>query len=279
MKRAFFQVMLSVAIATVAHAGTLIVTPDSPVYTVGQTITLTVVGNSQGGTATGIWGRLLYSAALTNPSGITPTQNIHTTSGGGSAIVGPLRQGEGYAGSGFSDAFNQQLGTDPVSVGENTTSTIKVIAAANGTLNFSWEVPTDGLGNHLVYFGATPPTPAATVTIGPFPDADGDGIPNAVDKCMLDSRNAAAPCDTDCDGYGNVCDGDFNQSGTVNSADFGMFFVPSLNNGVPSSRGTDMNCNGTVSSTDFGMFFVPRLNTGVVGPSGLACAGQPGCGC
>ena len=49
---------------------------------------------------------------------------------------------------------------------------------------------------------------------GLAPDADGDGIPDVLDKCTLDSRNATAPatCDTDVDGYGNTCDGDFDQT-------------------------------------------------------------------
>jgi hypothetical protein len=277
MRHAFFLVGITVGLAAAAHAGTVTVTPDAASYAVGQTITLTVVGDSQGGTATGIWGRLLYSAALTDPSGIAPTQNTHTVSGGGSAIVGPLRQGEGYGGSGYSDAFNQQLSNTPVSVGENTTSTVKVIAAATGTLDFFWEVPADGLGNHLVYFGAAPGAPASSVTISAA-DADSDGIPDVLDKCMLDARNiGTASCDTDCDGYGNVCDGDFNQNGFTSSIDFSMFFVPALGTGG-TSRGEDMNCNGTTNSIDFSMFFVPKLGLGR-GPSGLACAGQPGCGC
>jgi hypothetical protein len=126
-------------------------------------------------------------------------------------------------------------------------------------------------------FGALIGYPIASLA-GLAPDADGDGIPDVLDKCMLDSRNVSLSCDTDQDGYGNVCDGDFNQNGTTNSTDFSMFFQPALANGVPTSRGTDMNCNGTVNSTDFSMFFVPKLNTGAGGgPSGLACAGTIPC--
>jgi hypothetical protein len=126
-------------------------------------------------------------------------------------------------------------------------------------------------------FGALIGYPIASFA-GLAPDADSDGIPDVLDKCSQDSRNAALTCDTDQDGYGNVCDADFNQSGTTNSTDFSMFFVPSLNSGVPSSRGTDMNCSGTVNSTDFSMFFVPKLNTSAPpGPSGLACAGSIPC--
>jgi hypothetical protein len=108
-------------------------------------------------------------------------------------------------------------------------------------------------------------------------DADADGIPDALDKCMLDSRNATNPCDSDRDGYANVCDGDFDQSGGANASDFSRFFVPALANGKPTSRGTDMNCSGVVNSADYGMFFAPQLSVGRPGPSGLACAGAVPC--
>jgi hypothetical protein len=120
---------------------------------------------------------------------------------------------------------------------------------------------------------------------GLAPDADGDGIPDVLDKCTLDSRNATAPatCDTDTDGYGNPCDGDFDQNYTTNSTDFSTYFVPSFKSGTPGSRGTDMDCNTTVNSTDFSSYFVPKfkaapaLGGAVPGPSGLPCAGTPGC--
>ena len=87
---------------------------------------------------------------------------------------------------------------------------------------------------------------------GLAPDADGDGIPDVLDKCTLDSRNSVAPmtCDSDCDGYGNVCDTDFDQSYGAGVSDFTMFFVPK---------------------------FKGLLGGAIPGPSGLACAGQPGC--
>jgi hypothetical protein len=120
---------------------------------------------------------------------------------------------------------------------------------------------------------------------GLAPDADGDGIPDVLDKCTIDSRNATAPatCDTDTDGYGNVCDPDFNQDNAVTSADFGMFFVPAFKglDPAPWPQGMDMNCDNAVTSADFGMFFVPKfkgaLGGAKPGPSGLGCAGTPGC--
>jgi hypothetical protein len=122
---------------------------------------------------------------------------------------------------------------------------------------------------------------------GVAPDTDGDGVPDVLDRCMIDSRNAVAPatCDSDTDGYGNICDGDFNQDFAVNSTDFGMFFVPAFKgiDPAPWPQGMDMDCNAALGGTDFGMFFVPKFkNVPAVGgnkpgPSGLACAGQPGC--
>jgi hypothetical protein len=117
---------------------------------------------------------------------------------------------------------------------------------------------------------------------GLAPDADGDGIPDVLDKCTLDSRNATAPatCDTDTDGYGNTCDPDYDQNGAVNSLDFTTYFVPAFKGGS-SARGQDMDCNTAVNSLDFTNYFVPKFKGGlggaVPGPSGLSCAGTPGC--
>jgi hypothetical protein len=116
---------------------------------------------------------------------------------------------------------------------------------------------------------------------GLAPDADSDGIPDVLDKCSADSRNATATCDQDVDGYGNTCDPDFDQSGVVNPTDFSTYFLPSFKSGTPTSRGTDMDCSGTVNPTDFSGFFLPKFKGGlggaVPGPSGLSCRGVPGC--
>jgi Thrombospondin type 3 repeat len=118
---------------------------------------------------------------------------------------------------------------------------------------------------------------------GLAPDTDTDGIPDVLDKCTLDSRNASQACDTDTDGYGNVCDADFDNNYTVNSIDFGTYFVPAFKGAIPSPwpQGQNMDCNTTVNSIDFGSYFVPKfkgaLGGTVAGPSGLSCAGTPGC--
>jgi hypothetical protein len=124
---------------------------------------------------------------------------------------------------------------------------------------------------------------AYSASAGVASDADGDAIPDVLDKCMLDSRNATAPstCDVDVDGYGNVCDGDFDQNNAVNATDFTMLFIPAFKGNDPSPwpQGMDMDCNGAVNATDFTMYFIPRFKAvpAVPGPSGLSCAGQSGC--
>jgi hypothetical protein len=117
-------------------------------------------------------------------------------------------------------------------------------------------------------------------------DGDGDGIPDVLDKCLLDSRNSIAPgtCDTDCDGYGNVCDADFNQDGLTLPGDFASWFVPAFKGQIDTTHGEDMNCDGLLLPGDFSKYFVPKFRGtapggAAPGPSGLSCAGQPGCGC
>jgi hypothetical protein len=121
---------------------------------------------------------------------------------------------------------------------------------------------------------------------GLAPDADNDGIPDVLDKCSADSRNSTAPstCDSDTDGYGNTCDGDFDQSGAANSIDFGTLFVPAFKglDPAPWPQGMDMDCSGGVNAIDFGTYFVPKFKGTAPGgtspgPSGLSCAGTPGC--
>jgi hypothetical protein len=176
MKRnVLLAVLLSAisAISVAAQAATLIVTPDASTYQVGEIITLHVVGDPQGGSARGIWGRLLFSEALAN-HWIAPTQSTHTIAGVGPARVGPLDQyNNSYSqySYGFSDAFNQLFGEVPTSVEQSTISVIRLKARREGTLSFFWEEQADGHGNQLTYFDATPPRPAATVTIVPEPRA------------------------------------------------------------------------------------------------------------
>lgn len=105
-------------------------------------------------------------------------------------------------------------------------------------------------------------------------DADGDGVLDADDNCLLEPNAPPLDCDTDMDGYGNACDADYNDDGIQgNLPDGGEF---GTNYGLtPANLEPDHNCDGVVGGPDHGTFFP---NVGVPpGPSGLACAGTPPC--
>ncbi len=102
------------------------------------------------------------------------------------------------------------------------------------------------------------------------PDSDGDGIVDSLDDCS--SVPNASQLDADSDGYGNACDPDLDQNGVVNAADLArlksVFFKQ--------DPIADLNGDGVVNAVDLailkGSFFKKP------GPSGLACAGNAGCG-
>jgi hypothetical protein len=143
------------------------------------------------------------------------------------------------------------------------------------------------------------------VAMGGAPDADGDGIPDAVDNCptvpnanqangdlplpdafgnVCDNcsarQQATGPaagglpgsCDSNLDGYGNACDGDFNNDGGAAIPDLTGFLVPGMNMAVPPGNASvDMNCDGAISIPDLTGFFTPQVNM-PPGPSGKSCA-------
>jgi hypothetical protein len=56
---------------------------------------------------------------------------------------------------------------------------------------------------------------------GTAPDADGDGIGDAIDNCS--DRYNTDQDDTDVDDCGNLCDADYENSGKAGFADFAQF--------------------------------------------------------
>ena len=150
--------------ANSADATTLTVVSDKPSYVVGETITLTVTGDSQGGAAVSIFGRLTYQAAVT--STVTSSQTQHTTSGN-PWILGSLAVGDGFA-----EVFNQITSDpnfDPTTVQQLQIATATLTADTPGIVSVFWASGTFDLD----FFGLTSANQSgilATFTIVPVPE-------------------------------------------------------------------------------------------------------------
>lgn len=113
-----------------AHAATLTVTTDKSTYAVGESVTVSVVGDSQGASDNAIGGTLNYSAALTNtPSAANQGLML---SGGLPWLPGILSFSDGSA-----EMFEQsRLGAATVS--NLLTSSLVLTATGLGTVNLAW---------------------------------------------------------------------------------------------------------------------------------------------
>jgi len=167
MKRTLIAVAVLVAFAMAASGATISVVTDKLTYTGGETIHITITGDSQGAKDNGIYGRLLYEAALTET--ITSSQG-KLTSGGAPASTGNLARGDGFA-EVFDAIIN--LGSVKRTVDQLEVATATLTAEANGIVHVSWAT---GLGFELDFFGLTStanggtvPVQATTFTIIPEP--------------------------------------------------------------------------------------------------------------
>lgn len=159
MKRSAFVLVLFIAAASAAQTATLTITPDKPVYQVGEEIVLNVFGDSGGAQASIVVGRILFDAGLADY--VTSHQDALTSIGGQLTwFLSPLEGGDG-----FGDAFEQSPSVNPFPVDGPLTASVTLVATAPGTLAFSWA--TDGL-LPLDFFGLTN-APGGSVTIVPEP--------------------------------------------------------------------------------------------------------------
>jgi hypothetical protein len=149
MKRTLFIVAAVVGFASAASAFSLTVASDKLTYNVGETITITVTGDSDNVKSTFLFGALNYSAALT-----TFVQNSQTrhTRGTLKMTTGTLASADGS-----SSVFNQIWG-DAVarSVDQLQIATVQLLADGVGIVDVTW-------GATLNYFGATKATFPGTV--------------------------------------------------------------------------------------------------------------------
>jgi hypothetical protein len=106
-------------------------------------------------------------------------------------------------------------------------------------------------------------------------DADGDGVPDFRDNCLLIPN--PDQLDADGDGYGNACDADLNNSGTVTAADFAILrsLLGQSATASPAAAAADLNGSGTVTAADFAILR-GALGTNP-GPSGLHPNCPPTC--
>ena len=106
--------------------------------------------------------------------------------------------------------------------------------------------------------------PASLLQGGVSPDADGDGVADAIDNCTLVSN--ADQRDTNGDGYGNACDPDLDNNGIVNFADIGQW-VPLFNTAC-GDIDADFDGDGGCNFADYALF--PQYFLQPPGPSALA---------
>jgi hypothetical protein len=149
MRHLLFAALFVTALALAAQGVSLSIVPDKNVYFVGETITLTVVGDDSGVTTYGIFGRLDYSGALLD--NVSRTQN---NVGSSPWIKGALLAGDDGTHA-HSWAFNQVAGLFAQSAQflPGVISTVTLLAVDVGVVNVNWHTALDGF--ELDFFGLT----------------------------------------------------------------------------------------------------------------------------
>ena len=222
-------IAVALGLSTAADAASLSVVSDKSSYAVGETITLTVIGDDQGEIDTEVFGRLEYSPALTQTTGASQ-QRV----GASWILYSSLATGDGFA-----DAFNQANGAgstgDGLAPGGSAFATVTLVAEAAGQVNVTWNT-NQGSGLELDFFGLTQAPGTSFTIVGAAacqtnadcndgdactqdqctngtcsnvaPDGDGDGTPDCTDGCVSDpDKTATGICgcgiaDDDNDGDG-----------------------------------------------------------------------------
>ncbi len=98
-------------------------------------------------------------------------------------------------------------------------------------------------------------------SFAPANDADGDGIDDSFDNCILNANSDQR--DSNGDGFGNSCDADLNDDCVINAIDLGLFRTLFFG----SDPDGDFNGDGIVSTVDLGILRVTFFNA--PGPSGI----------
>jgi hypothetical protein len=153
----------SMFLAFSAQAATLTMVADKSTYNISETITLTITGDSTGGSANAIFGTVEYGG-LTSANG-GQVQGALTSFGG--AV--PWLQGQLFVDAPHAntqDSFNQTPGLNPFPIDQLLVATMTFHADAAGVANFSWR--TLAGNERLNFFGLTNAA-GTSVTIVPEP--------------------------------------------------------------------------------------------------------------
>jgi hypothetical protein len=141
---------------------------DKATYAVGETITLTVIGDSEGALDLGIWGTIEYNPAVVSPG--TQTQTAMRTGAGVKWIRGGLLA-PGIKPN-TADSFSQINGTTLAANSTKKLTAVMTFAAdAVGTASFDWYVLL-GEPETLDFFGLIA-ADGTTVDIVPEPSTAG----------------------------------------------------------------------------------------------------------
>jgi len=153
-----FALVLLLAMSSTAQTATLTITPDKQVYQVGETITLSIVGDPEGTADNAIFGRIRFDGDLAD---YVSSHQEPLTSFSLPWVLGPLTGGED-----FGDALNQFRALEGIPPDGPLIANVTLLATAPGALDYSWQLFPGPFG--LDFFGLTD-APGGSVTIVPEP--------------------------------------------------------------------------------------------------------------
>jgi len=165
MKRTLIAVATLIGLASAANAATLSVVADQSSYLVGDTITLTVTGDSQAAQDIFIFGRLLFdNPAVAAIATGAPTQNTLLAFGSVPWVASGL-----LCDSSSCQMMNQlsAFGTNPAPASNLLVATVSFVATAPGSSSVSWDTNLAG-GFQLAFFGLSD-APGTTINVIPEP--------------------------------------------------------------------------------------------------------------
>lgn len=168
MKRTLIHAAALVGFASAANAATLMIDPGGVggEYNVGDLITITVTGDSEGASDSTIFGQIVFSNPAIAAPNIYPARPAQNTL----LAPGPVTWGQGGTNCTASscvmfNAFSGSLPPTPMTVTNLLVSTVSFVATTPGTRALTWS--TTG-GTQLDFFGLTS-APGSSITVVPEP--------------------------------------------------------------------------------------------------------------